>query len=242
MLIVAHVGATIEYFVTKPEVPESETGQGWTFALITDVYSDGGISDGAESAATEIRNSLSSAGIETNTSVETSIGLGLRAGAHYFYPKGYSIGGSLGGVIAPTVSLKQSNNAFSIGSDTFGPGEVETQTSASYARPMVEASYPIFKSRRSSLRIWSGAGVAFGWAKQTVEGSGSSNLLFGNSTSRESWSGFTWEIGPTFAFVGKKVDFEFGVRYARFPTMEETAELSEMKWDPFSASIGVRFK
>lgn len=62
-----------------------------------------------------------------------------------------------------------------------------------------------------------------------------------SGSSSESWTGFTWSIGPTFSWESRGCVFELGGRYTVFPELTNGDKFSDVKWKPFSIKASIMF-
>ncbi len=83
-----------------------------------------------------------------------------------------------------------------------------------------------------------------GFAGGAIESEWSSSGTFfgsGRGTDTESWTGFTWAVGPGYSWEGESCTFELGVRYTVFPALADSEKFSDVKWRPFSIKASLLF-
>jgi len=96
------------------------------------------------------------------------------------------------------------------------------------------------QSTRSSFIIDVNAGFGGGSINSDWAYSGAAFIPASGSSS-ESWTGFTWSVGPTISWEYPSYVFELGGRYTVFPELKDGDKFLDVKWKPFSIRAGVRF-
>jgi hypothetical protein len=186
-----------------------------------------------DSAYKEIENVLKK-DMESDESFKSDVSaaIGVRVGA--FLPtsvKGLEWGGSLGYLKGPAGKFTRGNNT-----EYFHDNYKTT-----FIRVLFEAQQRIPVSGAFEIRARAGLGLAKGKLKNDYyETDGSSGFSQSNT---KSWTGLSWEVGPSVAYVGERVNVDFGVVLAGFPTMKKdnSKALSEFKWTPMGIRLAVEF-
>lgn len=96
------------------------------------------------------------------------------------------------------------------------------------------------QSTQSSFIIDVNAGFGGGSINSDWAYSGAAFIPTSGSSS-ESWTGFTWSVGPTISWEYPDYVFELGGRYTVFPELKDGVDFSDVKWKPLSIRAGVRF-
>jgi hypothetical protein len=205
-----------------------------------DYWMAGGVYDDVEG----ILESSWSPPATSDVSADISGAAGFRAGVLFPTPlKGLAAGGSLGYVLGPTGkfhSFAQTSTP-STWDETY-----EFKNGIFRVLPQVRYEVPLSEAFR--LGLDAGAGLAFVKtdADHACVATGSGICGSPNDSASQSFSGLTYEVGPSLIYEGSRVNLEFGVTYAGFPT-EKAALISgvsyvpEFKWNPVSVHVGVGF-
>ena len=215
-----------------------------------DIYDTGGVNKSFENTNKNIVNLIHTTGITASGETKTQGGIGGRVGLLFPLLSGFEFGPSMSYIKGPTINQKIDNGPFSIGIVNFGSGETNIEVKTYFLRFLVEGGKNLKLSGKAYLHLGGGAGVAFGRATQNIESSGSASLVAHNpflvtdtmnTTNRESWSGLTWELNPSFIFKFDDVDIEAGYRFAQFPTKSESDMIDKIDWKPRGIFISLRF-
>lgn len=122
----------------------------------------------------------------------------------------------------------------------YGTGSYAEEINTSFYRVLVGYKLMLPMAKESFFSIDLNAG--FGGGKIESE---STLYMPGLGTTtgsfEESWTGFTWSIGPTLAWESSGYIFELGGRYTVFPELKDSDTFSDVKWKPFSIKAGLAF-
>ena len=178
-----------------------------------------------------------------NGGTDISDGFGVRAGImSSLKVPGVKIGGSLGYVKGPGAD---SNDVTHPGGMPLASETFSSSTDMDFFRVLIEAQKAFELNPKIEFRVRGGAGVARGRLKNhaTDVFRNESGVITGEMewNDTESWTGFTGEISPSFAFNLGGTVLDIGLVYAWFPTHKESEEFYKVKWQPFGLRLGVEF-
>jgi hypothetical protein len=181
---------------------------------------------------------------ESTLSRKLSVGTGVRVGA--FVPsrlKGVDFGGSVAYITGPKAEFKVSETLLA------PPAAVYDQTDnykTHFVRILAEGRKSFTVSKKVDVRLGAGIGVASGKFENdyTCDATGGGSC-YGESVTK-SFSGLTYEAGPSVVLKGESVNVEFGVVYAVFPKMKSfetsmNSTIMEFKWNPIGLRMGMEF-
>lgn len=186
-------------------------------------------------------------------SADVHAGWGGRLGLLVEPLPGWEFGGNIGYVAGPRGDV---NSRFDLIEPLFSTTEVailrrtSEQYKTSFWRLMLEGRKRFRLGRGLSLGLGAGAGVARGKLEKDRFDLLHANPLFfpfpdivTQESNSKSWTGFTWEAGPSLVYAGSSIDLELGVVYAAFPTMkrDDAKSLSEFKWNPIGVRLAAMF-
>ena len=165
--------------------------------------------------------------------IDISGGVGGRFGVFIQTAReGLEWGGSLGYIKGPEADVSIFNAA--------PAGTVEANAETSFWRLLLELRQRARVRDGLEVRLRGGLGVARG----EIEASGTSTGIFflpGPDTVKNDWTGFTWEITPSIAFVGERMALDIGIALAGFPKMKENDDFNEFEWMPIGFRVGLEF-
>jgi len=167
-------------------------------------------------------------------------GVGLRAGAVFPVPAlKADLGFSGGYVFGPAFNYHTYTTAI--------PDFVRVggRIRASFLRATVDASKDLSFSPRAGFVLRGGLGVANGIIKQHLSIDGAVlGVPFADSQSvSDSWTGFTWEIAPSFYWQIKNTRLEAGVFRVGLPNYQgsETRGFNSLDWAPWGFFVRAGF-
>jgi opacity protein-like surface antigen len=184
---------------------------------------------------------------------DISEGLGARAGVGVSAGGGWEWGGSLGYVKGPSADFGYYTTIWDFSFSTTDPiatRAMSDEYDTSFLRLLLEGRKRFSLGGSMEFRLGAGAGLAKGNLQRTFRSLTHPNPAYipGLDTVLsadvdESWTGFTWEAGPSVAFVREKWEAELAVVYASFPKTSKGAGqgFSEFKWNPLGVRLGVAF-
>lgn len=173
-------------------------------------------------------------------SLSSSGGTGTRLGALHRLDSRTEIGGSLGYVLGPTMNSDFRAYSAPVSLGGLGNGGQTVNRSVAYGRILLETRIHLLESRRWGMSLGSGWGLGLGHVDQSCSSSGSLDCTSGPTSSSKTWAGFAWEVGPVFIRHLKKIDMEFGARYAGFPRYKGSDNIASIRWESFGFFMGAR--
>jgi opacity protein-like surface antigen len=195
--------------------------------------------DAYEATEKDWKDALQGAGGIVSLDSEIRGALGGRLGM--FFPieeSRFELGGSVGYIVGPWGKFTIDETVFS--QRVTSKDEYRTD----FPRALLETQFRIPLSDRAEFRLRGGAGVTRGRLTRDYS-LGIAGFFSGSTIQNESetWTGFTWEAGPSFAYVGESVVVDLGVMYAEFPKMKANQDknLSEFKWNPIGVRLSIEF-
>lgn len=183
---------------------------------------------------------LVAAGYDSSShSVTPTGGAGTRVGALRRLDARTEMGVSLSYALGPTMNSNLTAQSPPVSLGGLGNGGQTVNRSAFYARALVETRIDLLDRGPWDLALGSGFGLGVGHVDQSCASSGS--LTCAIASASKTWEGFAWEFGPIFAYRLKKVEVDFGVRYAGFPRFKGNGQIPEIRWDTFGILFGASF-
>lgn len=221
----------------------AETGNG-RFYLGLDVFT---VADAADewkkNASDAIDLLVNSVGYDSaGYKMETTAGIGARLGILFPFKntENANWGGSIGYVKGPATDIDVHAES-TLTTQGLDNEKIET----SFIRMMFEIgkSFPV-GSGTTRFRIGAGAGAAYGKIESEETASGSFVTVLGapsSTTNSKTWTGFTWEINPSFIIPSGTTEIELGARFAGFPTLKKSDDFSKFNWNPFGVYGALHF-
>jgi hypothetical protein len=120
-----------------------------------------------------------------------------------------------------------------------GNGSLKSTIDTTFLRFLLEGKSNFYLKDKISCSI--GGGIGFANGKITEEDKWNGSLAADTDNYSNSSTGFTWEISPAITFQFNSSILELGLRYAGFPRIKETDNISEFKWNPFGFFLGFIF-
>lgn len=131
------------------------------------------------------------------------------------------------------------DGSISLSDSYYGSGNYTEELTTSFYRILVgyKLAMPIQNNQSFIIDVnvgFGGGSINSEWSARDVSSSikGSSN---------ESWTGFSWSVGPTISWEYPDYVFELGGRYTVFPELTDGDKTSDIKWKPLSIRAGARF-
>jgi hypothetical protein len=164
--------------------------------------------------------------------VTTTNGIGGRLGIRKpLAGNRFDLGASIGLLVGPSIEVEFRDF-------TSPGGNIDEEITSSVARLLLEAGAWFPLGERASFRLGAGLGIAKTSVEDEFHGTG---LYVGNQTSKESDTGFTWEVSPALVIPASRADLEIGLRYAAFPKVSASANTFEFDWKALGIYIGAAF-
>lgn len=156
-------------------------------------------------------------------------GPALRVGAFLPLPnKNLKMGLSFGYIQGPGLSV----TAPSLLPGSFIKGDLR------FTRLLAEGLYEIPLGSNLSFRLHGGLGEAWGRIDSDIYLIYGGNVFY-RSKDYVTMQGFSWEVGPSIAIVGERIDVELGLAYTEFPKYEKYG--SKIEWHPYGARLAIMF-
>ena len=196
-----------------------------------EAFGVGGINDPFEKETQEIVDILNDDSIPSSGSTKTSPGYGARIGWLIPTENEFEIGVSAGAIVGPQIVETIDTSV----------GQIKVDHETFFLRFLLEGGKKIIFPSGSYMRFGAGAGIATGNVKQSFSASGAISSLLVSYDLEEKWSGFTWEMGPSFIIPTDTAELEIGLHYSQFPKKSESLDIAAINWTPFSLFLTVRF-
>lgn len=179
-----------------------------------------------------------------------SPGNGGRVGVFFPSPwHGLEWGGSFGYIRGP----KLRTHSYAYASVSLPPPPVvqrnlRYEAETTFLRWMLEGRKRLGITRRTDL----GLNAAVGLAQGKIESRYNEDWTYLPPLSptitpdtirntSDKWTGFSWEVGPSIAFVGERIGVEFGLVFAGFRTLKAGGDFQKFSWNPIGARLSAEF-
>jgi hypothetical protein len=208
----------------------------WRYFFAYDYYFPMDAKDGLQNQLHDYSGSLiqNKGYAGTDFRVNQTGGVGARFGGFHPVAKNVEAGMSIGYVLGPNMRA----DFDAIGGP--GSGSVTVNRNIYFIRYLVQAHMVHPLSKDFTFMLGAGVGAATGRVLQTCSNTGSLTCVF--TTQRQSWTGVTWEVTPSFYYhVGRSIDLRFGPRWAGFPTFGGNDQVARFSWTPIGFFAGAMF-
>jgi len=128
----------------------------------------------------------------------------------------------------------------SISDSYYGSGGYKEELTTSFYRVVLGYKFVMVQPNDGFFVFDVNAGFGGGSINSEWEYTQSGSTSSEGSLS-ESWTGFTWSIGPTFSWELPGCVFELGGRYTSFPELKDGDDFSDVIWKPFSVKASLLF-
>jgi len=201
-----------------------------------EMFLPGNVSDGTEADMKDGAQAIVNSGADSvSYKIETTAALGARVGV--LFPVEFGDAGVSVGYIAGPNSKTEMN----INSTLVGNAGVNIDRKLTFIRVLGEFKKDMPINDNWTFKPSVGLGIAFGQSKETVTSATAYLASMAGDSYSKSWSGFTWEISPTFTRKYTTVDLNLAVKYAGFPKLKANDNVSKIDWSTLGFSIGLGF-
>jgi len=224
-----------EYKPVQEDLNLGKSGKKNSFFIEGEYFTVGGADKEWEKNLNEAKNILNSFYDSATGDLSTFPGIGVTVGVNMgAYEK------SPGYLAVSYIEGPSADGNITVLDSYYGSGRYTEELTTSFYRLLL--GYKLVAPIQSKQFFVVDINAGFGGGSIKSDWAYSGGGLGSDSGSvSESWTGFTYSIGPAFSWEGPGYILELGGRYTAFPELKDGDKFSDVKWKPFSISASVTF-